>query len=77
MATHEAIVRRRALIAERTRKATLELAERFGIELAPPFPNTRDADHRANNEAERSAINLERLAEATRGIENGKAKADG
>jgi hypothetical protein len=67
MATHAAIVERRAKVNARLWSGIHRLAELTGVDVAPPFPNTRDKEHKANNQNEQLAITVERIVAALEG----------
>jgi hypothetical protein len=69
MATQTQIAVRRAILHTRLWEVVNEMVTMTGVEAAPPFPNTRDKDYRANNETERAIITLERIRDVMRAAE--------
>jgi hypothetical protein len=65
MATRAAMAYRDAEIQKRLDAAVTTLADRFAVDLPPPFPPVRNAEFRALDERDWLTITLERLVDAT------------
>ena len=66
MATHAAIVVRRAVIDRDLQAVMRELVEIHGTELAAPFPKGKQPEHQANNEREEKLATLRMIVPVAR-----------